>query len=523
MEPQTAAPAMMVFGIFIIVMIIIGIWAYWETHGFAEFALGGRRLNSLVTALSAEASDMSGWLFLGLPGAVYAEGIGAIWIVVGLIIGTYLNWRFMAPRLRTYTELANNSVTLSAYLEERFEDRSGILRILSATVTVVFFTLYVASGFVAGGLLFHQIFGVGFAFGLTVIAGVMVVYSLLGGFRAVSTTHVVQGTLMLVAACVLPLVVIGHLDGLCALRQAIADKSPALLDMGAKAAFADGRWSAGGPLGFTGVSSLLAWGLGYFGQPHILARFMAVRSAHAIPVARRIGVSWVVLSLTGASLVGLLGIAALHPPVGDPETVFIELVKQSVDPWFAGVLFVAVLAAIKSTADSQLLVTATSLTEDFFRAFRNRRASDATLVTVAHAAVLGVALVAYVIALDGGTVLDIVAHAWAGFGAAFGPVLLLSLYWPRMTKAGATAGIVTGALTVAVWKHLDPLLGPFRTGVYEMVPGVLAATAAALLFGTFVGRPPRRSWTGDAPGRAAADTDRHRARPVRKRLRKHSG
>ncbi|MFI6764965.1 sodium/proline symporter PutP [Streptomyces sp. NPDC050355] len=515
MELQTAAPAMMVFGIFIIVMIIVGIWAYWETDSFPEFALGGRRLNALVTALSAEASDMSGWLFIGLPGAVYAEGIGATWIAVGLIIGTYLNWRFVAPRLRTYTERANDSVTLSAYLEERFEDRSGILRMLSATVIVVFFTLYVASGFVAGGVLFHQVFGVGFAFGLTVIAVVMVIYSVLGGFRAVSTTHVVQGALMLFVACVLPVVIIGHLDGLCALHHAIADKSPALLDLGAKPGFADGRWSAGEPLGFVAVTSLLAWGLGYFGQPHILARFMAIRSTHDIPLARRIAMGWVVLSLTGASLVGLLGIAALRPSVGDQEMVFIELVKQSVNPWFAGVLYVGVLSAIKSTADSQLLVTATSITEDFFRALRKGRASDATLVTVTHTALVGVALVAYTIALSGGSVLDIVAHAWAGFGAAFGPVFLLSLYWPRMTKAGATAGIVTGALTVILWKHIDSLLGPLRTGIYEMVPGVLAATAAALLFGTFAGRPPRRDWKSAAPDRATA-ARKHTTEPLRR-------
>ncbi|TJZ57510.1 sodium/proline symporter PutP [Streptomyces piniterrae] len=487
---------MIVFGIFIIVVIIVGIWAYWETPTFPDFALGGRRINALVTALSAEASDMSGWLFLSLPGAVYAAGIGAAWIAVGLIIGTYLNWRCVAPRLRTYTEKADNSLTLSAYLEERFEDRSGNLRTVSATVTVVFFTLYVASGFVAGGLLFQQIFGVDFAFGLTVVAGVMVVYSVLGGFRAVSTTHVVQGALMVFAACALPVIVFGHLGDLCSVHRAIAEKSPALLDMSAKASFADGRWGAGEPLGVIAVGSLLAWGLGYFGQPHILARFMAIRSTKDIPLARRIGVSWVVASLTGASLVGLLGIASLHQPVRDQEMVFIELVKQSVNPWFGGVLFVAVLAAIKSTADSQLLVAATSLTEDFFRAFHNRRASDATLVTVTHAALLGVAVVAYGIALSGGAVLNIVAHAWAGFGAAFGPVLLLSLYWPRMTRAGALAGIVTGALTVVLWKHIDPLLGPFRTGVYEMVPGVLAATAAALLFGSFAGRPPRRSWAG---------------------------
>lgn len=497
MEIQTAVPVMIIFGIFIIVMIIVGIWAYQETDTFPDFALGGRRLNARVSALSAEASDMSGWLFLGLPGAVYAEGIGATWIIVGLIFGTYLNWRCVAPRLRTYTELANNSVTLSAYLEERFEDRSRMLRIVSATVTVVFFTVYVASGFVAGGLLFNQIFDVGFEFGLTVFAVVMVAYSVLGGFRAVSTSHSVQGTLMFLAAFTLPVIAIGQLGGLRALHDAFADRTPALLDMGAKASFADGQWTAGKPLGVIAVISMLAWGLGYFGQPHILARFMAIRSTRDIPAARRIGVSWVVIALTGASLVGLLGIARLHEPLRDPETVFIVLSVQLVNPWFAGVLLVAVLAAIKSTADSQLLVTATSITEDFFRAFLSRRASDATLVAVAHTAVISVALVAYVIALSGGAVLDIVAYAWAGFGAAFGPVLVLSLYWPRMTKAGAMAGIVTGAFTVVLWKHIDPLLGPFQTGIYEMVPGVLAATAAALFFSHFVGRPPvRRSWAG---------------------------
>lgn len=496
MELQTVVPVMIIFGIFIILMIFVGIWAYQETDTFPDFALGGRRLNAPVSALSAEASDMSGWLFLGLPGAVYAEGIGATWIVVGLIIGTYLNWRCVAPRLRTYTEVANNSVTLSAYLEERFEDRSRMLRIVSATVTVVFFTVYVASGFVAGGLLFNQIFDVGFEFGLTVFAVVMVVYSVLGGFRAVSTSHSVQGTLMFLAAFTLPVIAIGQFGGLSALNDAFADKTPALLDMGAKASFADGQWAAGEPLGVIAVISMLAWGLGYFGQPHILARFMAIRSTCDIPAARRIGMSWVVIALTGASLVGLLGIARLDKPLSDPETVFIVMSEQLVNPWFAGVLLVAVLAAIKSTADSQLLVTATSITEDFFRAFLSRRASDATLVAVAHTAVISVALVAYAIALSGGAVLDIVAYAWAGFGAAFGPVLVLSLYWPRMTKAGAMAGIVTGALTVVLWKHIDPLLGPFQTGIYEMVPGVLAATAAALLFGHFVGRPPLRSWAG---------------------------
>ncbi|MGP3983320.1 sodium/proline symporter PutP [Streptomyces sp. KR80] len=498
-------PVMITFGIFLLAMVMVSIWAYQETTTFSDFALGGRRLGAPVAALSAGASDMSGWLFLGLPGAVYAGGIGATWIAVGLVIGTYLNWRFVAPRLRTYTELADDSVTLSAYLEERFEDTSRVLRIVSATVIVVFFTVYVASGLLAGGVLFEEIFGGGFDFALTVFAVVIVVYTFIGGFRGVSVTHSVQATLMLLAAIALPVTGIGLLGGFDVLQGALADKSGALLDMGAKADFDGGGWAAGEPLGTVAVISLLAWGLGYFGQPHILVRFMSIRSTREIPMARRIGVGWVVVVLAGASLTGLVGIAALKEPLDNPETVFITLSAELVNPWVAGILLVAVLAAIKSTADSQLLVSATALTEDFYRAFLHRRASDASLVVAGRATVVAVALVAYAIARSGGAVLDIVAYAWAGFGAAFGPVIVLSLYWPRMTRAGAMAGIVTGAVTVVLWKRIDPLLGPLETGVYEMVPGVLAATAAALLFGRFVGYPPGRTWSGamekqDTPG-----------------------
>lgn len=496
MVTHLIVPVMITFGIFLLAMVAVGFWTYQDTLTFSDFALGGRRLSATVAALSAGASDMSGWLFLGLPGAVYAAGIGATWIAVGLALGTYLNWLLVAPRLRTYTELAGDAKTLSAYLEERFEDGSRMLRLLSATVTVVFFTVYVASGLLAGGVLFESIFGGGFEFALTVFAVVIVVYTVLGGFRAVSLTHSVQATVMFGAAVALPAIGVGLLGGFGALHGLLTHKSAALLDMGAKAGFDGSRWTSGHPLGIVAVISLLAWGLGYFGQPHILVRFMSIRSTREIPKARRIGVSWVIVCLAGASLVGLVGIAALDQPLENPETVFIALCTQLVNPWIAGLLLLGVLAAIKSTADSQLLVSAMALTEDFFRAFVRRQASDAALVLTARATVVAVAVVAYVIALSGGAVLDIVAYAWAGFGAAFGPVILLSLYWPRMTRAGAMAGIVTGAVTVVLWKQIDPLLGPLQSGIYEMVPGVLAATAAALLFGKFVGRPPRRVWSG---------------------------
>lgn len=489
-----SAPIMATFVVYVLAVIGVGIWAYTRTRTFTDFALGGRRLSAPVAALSAGASDMSGWLFLALPGAVYAAGVGAGWIAVGLAVGTYLNWLLVAPRLRTYTERAGNAVSLSAYLEERFEDRTRMLRLVSAAVTVLFFTVYVAGGLLAGGLLFEQVFDVDFELAVVLTAVVIAIYAGLGGFLAVSLTHVLQATLMFLALILVPAIALGTLGGLGTLGDALDERTPSLLDAGAQASFVDGRWSAGGPLGAVAIVSLLAWGLGYFGQPHILARFMGIRSPRAVPLARRIGTGWVLVVLAGATLVGLVGIAQLDTPLANPETVYIALVRTLLDPWVAGLLLIAVLAAIISTADSQLLVSSTALTEDFYRAFLDRRASDRVLVRVGRGAVVAVILVAAVIALNGGGVLNIVAYAWAGFGAAFGPVVLLSLYWPRMTWAGAMAGIVSGAGTVFLWDRINPLLGPLESGVYEMVPGVLVATVAALLFGRFVGRPPERAF-----------------------------
>ncbi|MGW6828434.1 sodium/proline symporter PutP [Streptomyces massasporeus] len=489
-----SAPTVTTFLVYVAAMIGTGVWAYTRTRTLTDFTLGGRRLSAPVAALSAGASDMSGWLFLALPGAVYAAGVGAGWIAVGLVIGTYLNWLFVAPRLRTYTERADNAVSLSAYLEERFEDRTRMLRLVSAAVTLAFFTVYVASGFVAGGLLFEQVLDVRFGVGVTLTALVIGVYACLGGFLAVSLTHVMQATLMFLALLVVPLTGVAVLGGFGALGDGLESTSPGLLDPGAAVGFADGRWSDQGSLGAVATVSLLAWGLGYFGQPHILARFMGIRSTRAIPAARRIGTAWAGVVLAGATLVGLVGIRQFGTPLSHPDTVYIALVETLFTPWVAGLMLIAVLAAIISTADSQLLVSSTALTEDFYRAFLHRRAGDRVLVRVGRGAVVLVILVAFVIALRGGGLLDIVSHAWAGFGAAFGPVVLLSLYWPRMTWAGAMAGIVSGAATVLFWGHINPLLGPLESGIYEMVPGVLVATAAALLFGRFAGRPPNRAF-----------------------------
>ncbi len=337
----------------------------------------------------------------------------------------------------------------------------------------------------------------------------IVIYTILGGFRALSVSHSIQGTLMFLTAIALPAIALWQLGGFGALHDRLTAATPALLDPLAEASFADKKWTSGHSLGVVATISLLSWGLGYFGQPHILTRFMSIRSTRDIPLARRLGVMWVIVVLTGASLVGLAGIVALDKPLDNPETVFIALSTQLTSPWLAGVLLVAVLAAIKSTVDSQLLVSATSLTEDLYRAFFRRRAqiSDTMLLLIGRLSVVAVALVAYVIALSGGAVLDIVAYAWAGFGAAFGPVILLSLFWPRMTAAGAKAGMLTGALTVLLWKQIDPLLGPLQTGIYEMVPGVLAATAAAAPVLRHVRRTPSRARLVEGGGGAAG----HRA------------
>jgi sodium/proline symporter len=450
----------------------------------------------LPAALSAQASDMSGWLLLGLPGAIYAAGLGEAWIGIGLLIGTYLNWRFVASRLRTYTERAGNSVTLSAYFENRFEDRTRMLRLVSALVTIVFFAIYVSSGLVAGGLLFELVFDIEMATAITISAVVIVLYTLLGGFLAVSYTDAFQGLLMVGALIIVPLVAIRADGGFGAMNDTVRAESASLLDLFGSAQLEGGEWTAAGALGVVAIVSGLAWGLGYFGQPHILARFMGIRDAAMVPVARRIGVTWVAICLLGAVLVGIAGIAFFPEPLDNPETVFLGLITETITPWIGGILLTAVLAAVMSTADSQLLVTSSALTEDIYRAFLHRDAPDRLLLWVGRGTTVAVAVVATYMALRGGTVLDLVAYAWAGFGAAFGPVIILSLYWRRMTGAGALAGMITGAATVVLWRNV------VGGDLYEIVPGFVVATIAIVVFSR-VGSEPDRDWSADAHDRAA--------------------
>jgi sodium/proline symporter len=479
-------PLLVTFTVYLLAMVAIGFIALRATRDFDDYILGGRRLGAGVTALSAGASDMSGWLLMGLPGAMYLNGLSEAWIALGLVAGAWANWKYVAGPLRVYTERTDNALTLPDFFTSRFHDRSRTLRVLSALVILVFFAVYCASGVVAGARLFESVFAMPYAQAIWWGAAVTILYTMVGGFLAVSWTDTAQGTLMLFALLLTPVLLLTTSGGFAENLDAIRTLDPARLD-----------WFRGGELGLVGIISLLAWGLGYFGQPHILARFMAAESIATIPVARRIGMGWMVLCLAGSLTVGFLGIGyfAANPglagPVqANPERVFILVVELLFNPWVAGIILSAILAAVMSTLSSQLLVCSSVLSEDFYRGFLRKQAGQRELVWVGRASVLAVSLVALWLARDPDSrVLGLVSYAWAGFGAAFGPVLLLALFWQRMTRNGALAGMVAGAVTVIAWKQVA--VGMYGSGLYEMVPGFIAATAAIVLVSRLDREPPQ--------------------------------
>ena len=475
---QLSNPTTITFVIYICAMIAIGFAAWRYTRNLSDYILGGRSLGSFVTAMSAGASDMSGWLLLGLPGAIFAAGISESWIAIGLILGAWFNWLFIAGRIRVYTEISHNALTLPDFFTHRFEDKSRLLRLLSAVIILIFFTIYCASGMVAGARLFEQTFGLSYDTALWAGAAATILYVFVGGFLAVSWTDTVQATLMIFALLLTPVIVM--------LKLGSFDETMAVID-GININYSN---MFSGTTGI-GILSLMAWGLGYMGQPHILARFMAASSVKAIPNARRIGMTWMILCLGGAVAVGFFGIAyfAAHPDQAAPvaenqERIFITLAQVLFNPWVAGVLLSAILAAIMSTLSCQLLVSASALTEDFYKAFLRPNASQKELVWCGRLMVLFVALIALFIAQNPQSqVLGLVGYAWAGFGAAFGPVVLFSLLWPRMTRNGALFGMLVGALTVIIWRN-----GAWF-GLYEMVPGFVLASLTIVVV-SLLGKQP---------------------------------
>ena len=459
---------------YFVLMMAIGLYAYRKsTSDVSEYMLGGRQLHPAVGALSAGASDMSGWMLMGLPGAIYLSGFSAVWIAVGLTIGAYFNYRLVAPRLRVYTELADDAITIPDFFEKRFHDSSRLLRVISSLVIVIFFTLYTSSGVVAGGKLFEASFGLSYELGLFLTAGVVVAYTLFGGFLAVSLTDFVQGCIMFIALIMVPLVALSEMGGFAAVSQSVQAVDSSLLS-----------WTTG--VTALGLISSLSWGLGYFGQPHIIVRFMAIRSVGDMPVARRIGMSWMIVAVVGAVATGIVGLGyviSTDATMEDPETVFIFLSQILFHPLVGGFLLAAILAAIMSTISSQLLVSSSSLTEDFYKTFVRRSASQKELVLVGRLSVLAVSAVAIGLAFDRtSSILSLVSNAWAGFGAAFGPIILLGLFWQRFNRQGALAGMISGAVVVLFWIYAPIEIGGESLSglLYEIVPGFIVASLAAI-------------------------------------------
>lgn len=460
---------LLAIGIYMVAMLVIGWYAYKKTSNLSDYMLGGRGLGPAVTALSAGAADMSGWLLMGLPGAIYASGLVEAWIAIGLTAGAYLNWLFVAPRLRVYTQVTKDSITIPSYLDNRLRDTTKLLRIASGIIILVFFTFYVSSGMVSGGKFFESSFGYDYHTGLLVVSAVVVAYTLFGGFLAVSYTDFLQGLIMVIALIAVPafgIFLTGGIGDTIDSIKAVNSEHLSLLPATATAA---------------GIVSSVAWGLGYFGQPHIIVRFMAISSVKETKSARRIGIGWMIFSLGGAILTALVGVAYFQQQgltLNDKETVFIVLGQIIFHPFIAGIILAAILAAVMSTISSQLIVTSSALIEDIYKALFKKDATDAHYVLAGRIAVLAVAIFAAVIAWNPeSSILDLVGFAWAGFGAAFGPVILLSLYWRKLTNIGALAGMVSGAVVAFIWGKSEYLSGM----LYEIVPGFFICLLVAVV------------------------------------------
>jgi len=473
-------------GLYVLIMIMIGIYGYRKsTSNSEEFLIGGRKMGPFVTALSAGASDMSGWLLMGLPGAMYMMGLSGSWLAIGLTTGAFLNYLIVAPRLRVYTEVTKNAITLPVFFENRFRDKSQLLKLVSSVFILVFFTLYTSAGMVSGGRLFESAFGMDYSIGLWVTSLVVVFYTFIGGFMAVSLTDAVQGTIMVIALLLIPTVVVFQLGGIGETVDTIYIKDTNYMDM---------------LRGTTVISivSLLAWGLGYFGQPHILVRFMAIDNVKDIKKARRVGMTWMIGTVFGSLLLGFFGIAYLQRFDAQTmlqfdasqelsETIFIYLSKALFHPLIGGFLLSAILAAVMSTISSQLLVTSSSMTEDIYRTFFNKHATAKNMLIMSRISVLVVAVVGFLLALDPQeSILGLVGNAWAGFGAAFGPLVILSLLWKRTTAMGALSGMLVGGATVLLWVYVPHAY----KDVYEIIPGFLLSFLTTVAVSLMTGRVP---------------------------------
>ena len=513
---------------YLALMLWIGFFFSKKQESLGDYYLGGRRMNKWVVALSAQASDMSGWLLMGLPGAIYVGGFSEAWIGIGLLIGTYLNWKIVAHRLRVYSHACKDSITIPDFICNRFRDPTGISRIIAAVIILVFFTFYTASGFVSCAKLFTSTFGIPDTvnvLGLTMtgyslclwIGGIVVVsYTLLGGYMAVCWTDFIQGSLMFVAIVLVPAIVVCNAGGFAATVDGLNQINAHLQSLFTTAyKFVEPTKGAakvlvpcGAAAGFIGLASCMAWGLGYFGMPHILVRFMSIDNPAEVKGSRRIAMSWVTISLGAATVIGLVFHLYLKQrgltiaDVGnDPEKCFMVMINGIFHGGFfvrifAGILLSAIMAAIMSTADSQLLVSASSFSNDLYKIVLRKKASNKELIFVSRLAVGAVAIVALVMAMNTESeffkvVMDMVSFAWGGFGAAFGPLILLALFWRRTNLPGAISGMVVGAVTCFVWKFVlsDYAAQHEIFGLYELAPGFLFALVTTVVVSLATKKP----------------------------------
>ncbi len=496
---------LIVMAVYLIFMLAIGVWCSRENENADDFYLGGRKLGPLVTAMSAEASDMSSWLLMGLPGVAYLSGIAdAGWTAIGLGIGTYLNWLIVAKRLRRYSE-KNNSITIPEFFANRFRDKSSLLVGISAIFIVIFFIPYTASGFAACGKLFSSLFGIDYIAAMLVSAVIIVGYTALGGFLAASTTDLIQSIVMTLAL----IIVIGFGVNTAGGMGAVLDNARALPGYLSMVQTYDAASGAAAPYGFITIASTLAWGLGYFGMPHILLRFMAIHDERKLVLSRRIASVWVVISMGCAIFIGIVGysmseIGAIETLEGsNSETVVIKiasLLSTSSSGLlgvlcviFAGVILSGILACTMSTADSQLLAAASSISQNILQDVLHWKISEKAAIRAARLTVMGIAAVAVFIAGNpDSSVFQIVSFAWAGFGAVFGPVMLFSLFWRRTTKWGALSGMVSGGIMVFVWKYvIRPLGGAWN--IYELLPAFLVACAFIIIVSLVTPAPPQEA------------------------------
>lgn len=492
------------FAVYMVMMIIIGVVYSKSTKNNEDYFLGGRNLGGWTAALSAQASDMSGWLLMGLPGSVYLAGTGEVWIAVGLLIGTILNWYIVSARLRKYTIVAGNSLTIPSFFQNRYRDTKGVIKIVSALIIAVFFTVYTASAFSSGAKLFATLFSDDsnynsvYLIGLGIAALVILIYTFMGGFKAVCTTDFIQGMLMLVAILAVPIVayvLLTFSDGFANALIAKGVSSPEnYLNF-----FKNDN---GTPVSAVSIISNLAWGLGYFGMPHILVRFMAVKSNSEIKKSRKIAIAWVIISLAASCLIGLVarGYLTTQLDAATSETAFIRTIQQlfsgnGIVIFIGGIFLCGILAAIMSTADSQLLVTASAVSEDMYKGVIKKDASEKKALWVGKIAVIIVAVVAFFIALDpNSSIMALVSDAWAGFGSAFGPVVLLALFWKRSNLAGAVSGMAVGALTVIIWDYLPLINGGTiyaATGLYSLIVGFILGLVVNVVVSLVTKKPSK--------------------------------